>query len=215
MRLRDPFFATLALLALTGCLQLPTASDPVRVIAPNPPFRVNPDWPAGEWTLLVQRPMADQMRSSARVVVNSGSSRLSFYPGVMWLDEMPDMLQSLILQGFVDANRLVAVARPGTARGVLYLATEVRRFEAKAATGAPLEADLELYATLVDVRSAAVIAARTFGARVPADGPSVEAITRAFEIALGDLITQIVDWTLTQDLPETTSRGARAPGVSD
>lgn len=184
------------LLVLGGCLQLPDRAQPVRVVAPQSVVTADAAWPVVAWSLAVQRPITDQTRGSVRIVVRSPHSRLSFYPGVAWLDEMPDMLQTLLLQGFVDSNRITAVARPGTAQVRFHLGAEVRRFDAVEGADGRLTVELELLAGLIETRTGRMIANRVFKHDAPVAGSGPEALTGAFETALGDLINGVVGWTL-------------------
>jgi cholesterol transport system auxiliary component len=184
------------LIGLAGCVRLPQPSEPVRLVAPQIRITADPAWPNVPWTLAVQRPISDQTRGSARIVVRSGGSRLSYYPGLAWLDEMPDMLQALVLQGFVDSGRIPSAGRPGTAQARYGLATEVRRFDA-VDDGRGLTVELELQAGLVELRTGRMLAARVFTSRAPVSGSGADRLTEAYETALGDLVRSLVGWTLT------------------
>jgi cholesterol transport system auxiliary component len=184
------------LLVLGGCIQLPDRSQAVRVVAPQSVLTADATWPVVPWSLAVQRPVTDQTRGSVRIVVRSPYSRLSFYPGVAWLDEMPDMLQTMLLQAFVDSNRITAVARPGTAQARYNLGAEVRRFDAVEGANGRLTVELELQAGLVEARTGRIIANRVFKFDAPVAGSGPDALTGAFETALGDLVNGVVGWTL-------------------
>jgi cholesterol transport system auxiliary component len=193
-------FATGCLLAtmlgLYGCIQLPSRSEPVRVVAPQSTLTADPAWPTVPWSLAVQRPITDQTRGSVRIVVRSPNSRLSFYPGVAWLDEMPDMLQALMLQAFVDSTRIGSVARPGAAQARYNLMAEVRRFDAVEEAGGGLSVELELQTGLVEARTGRMVANRVFRSESPVAGNGIDALTGAFETALDNLVTSVVSWTL-------------------
>jgi cholesterol transport system auxiliary component len=201
----------LLLPVVAGCLQLPTASDPMRVVAPRLQLDANPAWPAVDWTLLVQRPVADQMRGSGRIVVTTGGTRLAFYPGVMWLDELPDMLQALVIQGFADSGRIAGVARPGAARGTHYLAIDIRRFDAVERPDRSLEVAVTLYVNLIDVPTAGILASRNIGVQVPVAGTGIEALTHSFESAISDVVTELVGWTLTAGAGDPSAAVLREP----
>lgn len=184
-----------ALLGLSGCVQLPERGEPVRLVAPQIRVGADPSAPTVPWSLAVQRPISDQTRGSARVVVRVGGSRLAYFPGIAWLDEMPDMLQALLLQAFVDSGRIASVGRPGTAQARYGLSTEVRRFDA-VDDGRGLTVELELQAALVEVRTGRMLATRVIASQAPVSGSGPDRLTEAFEAALEDLIAGVVGWTL-------------------
>lgn len=185
----------LGLTLLAGCMPF-ARHDTVRILAPEPTVAADPDWPRVEEPLLVQRPIADQTRGSTRIVVRLDGSRLAFYPGVAWLDVLPEMLQAELIRAFTDSDRLPAVTRPGTARGHYALATEVRRFDAVEAARRTLTVELEIQATLLEVRSGAPLATRTFRSSTPVEGRDVDALAAAFETALARLQSELIGWTL-------------------
>jgi cholesterol transport system auxiliary component len=195
IRHRFAFACLLLSVALAGCMPF-GRSDPLRIVAPAPTVATDPEWPRVDWSLLVQRPIADQTRGSTRVVVRTGGARLAYYPGIAWLDELPEMLQSEFLRAFADSGRVGAVARPGVARARYALASEIRRFDAVEESRGNLVVELELQVGLLEVRTGELLASRVFRNRTPVDGNDADALTAAFERALGELIGDVVGWTL-------------------
>ena len=183
--------------AIAGCTPF-GRQDPLRVVAPAPPIPIDPDWPQVDWSLLVQRPVADQTRGSVRVVVRTEGAHLAFYPGIAWLDQLPEMLQAQFLRAFTDSGRIPSVARPGVARADYALATEIRRFDAVEESRGRLVVDLELQATLLEIRTGKSLASRVFRSQDPVDGRGADALTGAFERALGVLLVDVIDWTLAE-----------------
>lgn len=196
-----PFVRGLALVGLatlvSGCM-LARSADPHAVIAPQVDMPVDADWPEVDWTLLIQRPRTDRMRDSDRIMVRVGDSRLEPYPGAVWLDELPDMVQALMIEAFEDSGRFVAVGRTGAIRSPLSLVTEIRRFEAVDSGGGMLEIELSLQARLVDHASERVRSSRTFTRRHEVQGSGVEALIPAFEAAMSALFADIADWLLAE-----------------
>jgi cholesterol transport system auxiliary component len=184
------------LACLGGCLQLPERAEPLGIVAPQLAILADPAWQEVPWSLAVQRPMTDQTRGSVRIVVRTQHSRLSFYPAIAWHDEMPDMLQALLLKAFTDSRRIASVARPGAALARFNLATEVRRFEAVEGTSGALRVELELHAALVEARSGRMVASRVFESSAPVAGGDARALTGGFEAALESLISGVVGWAL-------------------
>ncbi|MBX3707620.1 MAG: membrane integrity-associated transporter subunit PqiC [Pseudomonadales bacterium] len=209
--------ALVPLLLLAGCLRLPARTEPIRIVAPAVAVTPAQDWPVVAWSLAVQRPIADQTRGSVRVVVRTPHSRLAFYPGIAWLDELPDMLQSILLEGFVDSGRVASVARPGTALARYQLVADIRAFDLVDA-GAGLATDLVVHGSLVEVRTGRIVASRVFRTDASVSGRGVDAVTAAFEQALARLVGEVVEWTLRapplepDSAPDDPPEGAPAGG---
>jgi cholesterol transport system auxiliary component len=203
--------ALFLLLCLGGCAPLTGGADPLRIVAPDLTVETESTWPAADWTLVVQRPVADKTRGSSRVVVRSDHARLAFYPGIAWLDELPEMVQALLLQAFTDTGRVAGVVRPGSAKARYALATEIRRFEAVDAGGGDLEVELEVQASLLELRSGGMVESRVFTARTPVAPDGVDALTDGFERALDTLIGDLIGWTL-NTAPAASEAATEAAG---
>lgn len=203
---RAGLLSTTLLLVLGGCM-LARQSSPVTVLVPQVVVLPSPDWPAVDWSLAIDRPRADAMRDSARVLVRPTPSQIQIYKGAAWHEPVPDLLQTILLHAFQDSGRITAVSRAGGVRSRFRLYTEIRHFEALEAGGGSLTAQLEIYAKLILNRDASVLSATIFSARVLSADNQLPALTRAFEKALEELAGSVVGWTLEQgELAEARSQ---------
>jgi len=181
-------------LGLPGCALTgnPSAID---ILAPSPAAVDASGLEAVDWSVQIQRPVADQMRDSDRVLVRRTASRLQVYPGSAWLDSAPEMLQSLIIQAFADSQRFSGVGRSGGIRTRYGLSTELRNFEA-VDQGDGLRVDISLLANLVHQRTGRSLAGQTFSKSAEVSGPGVDALVGAFEQALSNLLPELLAWVL-------------------
>ena len=183
------------ILVAGGCAALTDGAGTLRIVAPDPHLAAADGGPPADYTLTIQRPIADKTRGTSRVIVRSGHARLAFYPDVAWVDELPEMLQSLLLQAFTDKGQWTGIVRPGAARARYSLGTEIRRFEAVEQGDGRLVVELQVQAGLLEVRSGRLVASQVFESRVPVAGNDVDALIAAFESALGELIGDLIAWT--------------------
>jgi len=181
-------------LGLTGCA-LTGKPSTIDILAPNPAAVDASGMEVVDWSVQIQRPVADQMRDSDRVLVRRTASRLQVYPGAAWLDSAPEMLQSLIIQAFADSQRFSGVGRSGGIRTRYGLSTELRNFEA-VDQGDGLRIDISLLANLVHQRTGRSVAGQTFSKSAEVSGPGVDALVGAFEQALSDLLPELLTWVL-------------------
>lgn len=189
------FFLLLPLL-LAGCM-LTGQPSPVNILAPTVELPRTAAENQVEWSVQVQRPVADAMRDSDRLLVRRAPSRLQVYPGAAWLDSVPEMFQSLLVKTFADTESFGGVARTGGMRTRYSLATEIRHFEAVDDQGR-ISVDIAIQASLIHQRSARSVASRSFrhGGSVP--GSDLDSILDGFEAALHGLMAEMVDWVLSE-----------------
>jgi cholesterol transport system auxiliary component len=184
---------------LSSCM-LTRQPAPISIVAPDVRVQPDQDWPSADWSIQVQRPVADQMRASDRILVRRTPSRLQVYPGAAWLDNVPEMLQAMMIQALSDSERFTGVGRAGGMRTRYSLTTEVRHFEAIDDGGANLEVELVIQADLIHQRSSRVVATQTFRQQQSATGKDLDPMVTAFEQALSGLMTELVGWTLDEGL---------------
>lgn len=184
-------------LLLVGCM-LGSQISSVSIIAPQVEMAQDPEWPEVTWSLQVQRPQADQMRSSDRLMVRVSRSRLQPYAAAAWLDNVPDMFQTLLIQSLEDSGRLSGVGRVGGMRAPYSLVTEIRSFEAIDDGGVNLQVDLAIQASLMHQASGRVLATRSFSQRAKASGKGLDSLVETFEQAMGELFADLTGWLLSE-----------------
>lgn len=189
--------ALLVALSLSAC-GLGGRSTPVTIVAPQIDLQPQAQWAEVDWALQVRRPVADRMRDSERILIRTGSSRLQTYPAVAWIDNAPDMLQALTIHALDDSGRFVAVGRPGNLRARFTLATELRRFEGVDDHASTMAVELVIQSNLIDQRSGAVVASRTFRVTEPARGNQLDALVPAFERAIEHYFDELIEWLLVE-----------------
>jgi cholesterol transport system auxiliary component len=143
--------------------------------------------------IVVTPPTAVTPFNSDRIVVRSPTMGLTVLPGAQWSAELPELLQSRIIQAFENARLLKAVGRPSDRLASDYnLNTEIRRFEIDATRG---EAIVELVVKFVGDRSGRITAARVFEGRVPSGARSGAEASAALDAALANVLRDLVAWT--------------------
>lgn len=197
MKARHWFVGVLVCLMASGC-GLTRPLDPVSVLAPELEFRTEAAWPEVDWAVQVRRPVTDRMRDSERLFVRVGGSRLQAYPGAIWLDQAPDLLQALTIQALEDSGRFQGVGRAGGLRSRFALDTEIRRFDAVDTGGSDLEVELVVRVRLIALRSGQALAAQTFEISERSRGTQLDPLVSAFERALATYFGELMPWILEQ-----------------
>lgn len=187
--------ATFAL--LSSCSVLPKR-EPTTIFEPaRGTATAQMDWPQANWSLLVARPTASLMYESDRITVRPAPGSVQVYKGASWSDAVPNLLQTALVRGFEDSQKILTVSRPGGAvRGEYQLVTEVRAFDSIYVQAGQPQAVIEVHAKLIHSVDGDVVAARTFRDAEPASGTEVGAVVDAFSRSLDRLSNQIIGWTL-------------------
>jgi cholesterol transport system auxiliary component len=143
--------------------------------------------------LIVSEPSASSPLDSDRIVIRTGPLSLALLKDTQWVDPLPALVQSRLIQTFENGHLLRSVGYPGQGITADYvLDSEIRRFDVDSATG---QATVEISAKLINAASGRVLAAQIFSGQAPgaaADGASASA---ALDSALGQVMKQIVAWT--------------------
>jgi len=144
-------------------------------------------------TILVTEPTAISTYDSQRIVVREPGGVLSYLPEAQLSDRLPVLLRTRLVQSFEDRG-VTGIARSGDRVDIeIALATDIRAFELDTTQG-PL-AVVTLSARLVDEVARRVIATRAFTARAQAADLENANVIAALDIAMRDVINQILVWT--------------------
>ncbi len=141
--------------------------------------------------LVINEPTALQALDSDRILVRDAGA-LSYVPDAQWSDRLPKLVQVRLIQTFENASSLGRVGRPGD-RVVADLAlnADIRNFGIDAAAS---QAVVEITVKIVSDKSGRVGAARGFVARVPASAVSGPVAAQALDVALSQVLREIVRW---------------------
>lgn len=144
---------------------------------------------AGRGQLAVLTPDSTLPVNSDRIVVRTDTQSISYLTGAQWVDRLPSLVQSRLIESFQNAHFLRSVGRPGILAD-FSLATTIRRFEFDAAQG---EAEVEISAQLTG-SSGRIAAGRLFAANVPVPSSDPSAVAAALNEASRRVMREIVLW---------------------
>lgn len=199
----------LCLASLAGCTSLlGVQRQPFTIYAPG--YRA-PEGAAAagarvDWQLVVETPLASDTLNTARIVVMPQPGVIEVYPGARWSDPAPTLLRNLVVQGFERSGRIVGVGSATSGlSGDYALALDLHAFQAEIRDGSS-HAVIRFQARLLDYRNSRVVAARAFAADAPFATNDAAAAFAAFETAIGQVVSQVVDWSLEEGTKARKSR---------
>jgi cholesterol transport system auxiliary component len=194
--------AILAVLALgvsaCGSLSLfGKAGPPPRNYDLSPQVTFAPGLPEVSWQLVVDQPYAANAIDTDRIAARTGASEIVYYKGVRWSDRAPRLIQGLLVESFEKSDRITAVGRQAIGlRSDYELKSDLREFQVDL-TGGRAEVLVQMNFKLVRQPSAQIVAFMTAEQRMPAADDTMSAIVLAFDAALGAVMGEAVNWTLT------------------
>lgn len=149
--------------------------------------------------LVIVLPVSPQSLDTDRIALTRNRTTLDYFAGANWTDRTPLLLQGLLIRAFEDSGRIIGVGRDSSGLTPDYLLeTDLREFEARyGETGGQLPTvTVSLVAKLIKMPDRHIIGSIHAADRVPAARNDLASIVDAFDTAVGEVLTQVVVWTL-------------------
>lgn len=184
-------------LALSGCSTLGLEVAP-NIYDLRAPASIEVGGRRTSRQLLVADPVAVRFYATDRIVVRDSAATLAYFPGALWSDALPQLVQARLAESLERTGRARAVGRPG--QGLLIdtrLVPEIRAFEIEIGEGGTAEAVVDISLKVMNDSNGRILATRSFVVRVPSasDGTEdgVEALNAAMGEALGEMVRFVLD----------------------
>ena len=184
LRLLPVLLAGLPFSLLAACSSAPLATYDLTAASDGFAAR------GGPGQLAILRPDATLPTDSDRIVVRADTLSVAYLAGAQWVDKLPALVQTRLIESFQNAHLLRAVGRPGMLAD-FSLQTSIRRFELDAARS---EATVEISAQILG-QSGRIIAGRLFSGTVPVASSDPAVVAAALDAALARVMRDIVIWT--------------------
>lgn len=201
-------------LVVAACLALGACAAALKLASSEPPplYELTPkstfadDLPAVDARLSVEVPTATAGLNSARIALRPTSTTLEYYARANWIDVVPVMVQTLLVESFDNTGKVDVLGRGVVGvRAEYALLTHVREFQAEYdGDGAP-KIRVHLQARLVRLPRRTSVGSTSEEAVVQAADTSIVAIVRAFDEAFGKTAKRVVEWTLRQSANAQTA----------
>ncbi len=190
----------LSLLGLTGCSALSALTDattPLEVYE----LRAPGDLPVSRGTPLpvavtIETPTTSGALQTDRIMIRPDPYQAQYLPEVRWSEELPVMVQTLMLRSLESTQALTYVGRtPLGADSAYAVVTEVTDFQAESAgEGQPVTVRLRMRTSIVRESDVQIVAARTFGATAQSPETDVANLVRAFDSASNVMMRDFALW---------------------
>jgi len=202
MTLRTTTLALAASALLSGCSALSALSgaatplDDYDLTAPANPITARS---TTSQQLVVELPTAPGALSNDRILVRPHPLQAAYLPDGKWAEDVPVMLQTLLVRSFEDTNAFRYVGRsPLGTSGDYALLTELTDFQAEAAAdGKSATIRLRLTARMVREDDAQVLSSRSFTSSAEVASTETLPLVEGFNSANQILLTDVTKWALT------------------
>jgi len=193
-------------LLLTGCSDLiGPSSAPQQLFLLHPTGGAAVTGPKVGFSLAVSTSTASQHLSGARIALVKPDGALDVYADSAWTDRLPALVKNVLVEAFEESGRIEAVAGDDDGfHSDYFLEAEIRDFAAHydVADGIPT-AWVRIAARLAPSRGREIFANINAVHQVQATANSVPAVVQAFDQALGQVFSDIVNWALAAPKPKS------------
>jgi cholesterol transport system auxiliary component len=186
-------------LALAGCSGLLGSSAPGHLyrVTPKSVYPVN--LPRSPLQLLVDVPLASAGLDTSQIALSRSAVSIDYFADSEWTDRVPTLVQTALLASFENSKAIIAIDRDSVGlRADFILKPEIRHFEAVYdSPNGPPDVWVAINARLVNPSGRDIVAQTAFERRGRASANEIPQIILAFDEALGDVMKEIVIWTVT------------------
>jgi cholesterol transport system auxiliary component len=193
-----------AALALAGCSDLiGPSSAPVQLYALKPSGGVPTTGPKVPWHLSVGLPTATDYLDRSRIALIKSDTSVDYFADSQWTDHLPVLVQEALVEAFENSGRIDGVAAESDGFKADYvLQTDLRDFEARydQPDGIPT-AIVRIEAKIAPTIGRTIVSSLQASHQAQATQNSVAAAVQAMDAALGQALSDIVNWALSQPPP--------------
>jgi cholesterol transport system auxiliary component len=185
-------------LVLGGCAAIEIATrEPPQLYSLTPKSSFAPDLREVDARLTVEIPTATGGLNTPRIAVKPDPTMLEYYAGGAWVDVLPVMVQTLLLESLDNSGSIDVLGREVVGVRANYaLLTHIREFQAEYEGEGPPQVRVRLQARLVQLPRRTSLSATSIESVIRAENTSLPAIVRAFDDAFGKVTKRLVEWTV-------------------
>ena len=191
-------------LVLAGCSDMiGPLSTPQQLYVLRPGGGASTAGPKVPWSLSILTTTISDHLDSSRIALTQSDNSVDYYANSAWTDHLPRLVQNTLVEAFENSGRIEAVSADSEGFHADYiLQAQIRDFEAHydQPDGIPT-VWVRVESKLAPSRGREIVASLNSIHQVRASANSVPAAVRAFGDAMGLVLSDIVNWTLSAPPP--------------
>lgn len=190
-------FAPLALSSCSALSALSEATEVLDVYELRAPDTIETAPRRSRLNVTVETPTTTGALLTDRIMIKPSELEAQYLPGARWGEEVPVMVQSLMLRSLQATGGLSYVGRePLGLSGDVAIVSDVIDFQARD-LGETAEVTLRVSVQLVREDDVAILASRTFASRAVSASLENDDVVAAFDRAADELMLAFADWVVT------------------
>ncbi|MBF9031144.1 hypothetical protein HKCCE3408_12140 [Rhodobacterales bacterium HKCCE3408] len=144
----------------------------------------------------VELPETSGTLDTDRIMIRPDNLQAQYLPDARWGEEVPVMVQTLMLRSLSSTGGILYVGRrPLASSGDYAIVTELVDFQAEAReTGAVVQ--ISMTVRILRESDAVIFATRTFSSEAVAADTDTETLVAAFDTAMSDLLRSFTPWAM-------------------
>ncbi len=186
-------------LALTSCvspLDL-VSGEPPRLFDLTPKSTFDEDLPKVNARITIDVPTAAAGLNTARIAVKPTPTQFEYYARARWVDVVPVMTQTLLLESFDNSEKIDVLGRGAYGLRADYgLVINIREFQAEYEDDGPPDVQVRLQVRMVEMPRRKTVASTSVVGLVESKSRKMEDIVIAFDEAFGAAAKDLVAWTI-------------------
>ena len=150
-------------------------------------------------TLLVARPQASAALATDRIVIKPDPAAITYLPDARWSDELPAMLQNLLVRSISETDRVayVGISEGGPVPDKALL-VRIDAFEVEALKDGTFEVRVDVFLSMVNDRDQRVTGSRRFAQTETTAANQTREIVTAFQAIMNVLLPEMSGWAVQQ-----------------
>ena len=148
-------------------------------------------------TLLVARPQASAALATDRIMIKPDLASITYLPDARWSDELPAVLQTLLIRSISETGRIAYVGRsdagPVPDKALL---VRIDAFEVNVLGDSTFAVSVDIDLTIVNDRDQRIVASKRFSGSSQTSSDQARSIVAGFQTIMNDLLPSMSDWTV-------------------
>lgn len=145
----------------------------------------------------VELPTTSGVLDTDRIMIRPDALQAQYLPDVRWGDDVPVMMQTLMLRSLENTGGLRYVGRrPLAGSGDYAIVTELVDFQAEVGADGFTSVTIRMTSRMVREQDASIVSSRTFVARETAVSTETAAVVVAFDAASDAVLIEFADWAM-------------------
>ncbi len=191
-------------LLLAGCSDLiGPSSTPQQLYVLRPTGGAPESGAKVSWSLAITTTTISDHLESSRIALTQPDNSVDYYANSAWTDHLPKLVQDALVEAFENSTRIAAVSADSEGFHADYiLQAQIRDFEAHYSQpdGIPT-VWIRVESKMAPSKGREIVASLNSVHQVQATANSVPGVVQAFNDAMGAVVSDIVNWALSQPAP--------------